>query len=95
VTLDHTRNGGDPAGEPYEGPTCKEIVELTTAYLEEYMPQAERRAFEEHIGLCPECATYLDQMRQTIATLGELREESLTPQQRTELLEAFRGWHAR
>jgi hypothetical protein len=28
----------------------------------------------------------------TIARLGELREESLTPQTRESLLEAFRGW---
>lgn len=86
-------NGSAP--EPYDGPTCKEIVELTTAYLEGYMPQADRLAYEEHIGLCPDCQLYLDQMRQTIATLGELREESLSPEQRTELLEAFRDWHAR
>jgi hypothetical protein len=35
---------------------------------------------------------YLEQMRQTIGTLGSLREESLSPQTRESLLAAFRAW---
>ncbi len=91
---DQRRNGGS-APEPYEGPPCKEIVELVTAYLEDSMPGEDRRFFEEHIGECPECALYLDQMRQTVETLGELREESISPEQRIDLLNAFRGWRER
>jgi hypothetical protein len=33
-------------------------------------------------------------MRATIAALGELREESLSPELPEQLLEAFRGWAA-
>ena len=35
---------------------------------------------------------YLEQMRQTIAALGKLREESIAPDAREALLETFRGW---
>lgn len=78
--------------EPPEELTCREIVELVTGYLEQTLPAEDRRRFEEHIAICPECDTYLAQMRQTVDTLGELREESLTPRQRDRLLDAFRGW---
>lgn len=72
--------------------TCRELVEVITDYLEGTLPEADRARFDEHLEECPYCVSYLDQMRATIATLGELREESITPEVRDELLQAFRGW---
>ena len=56
------------------------------------MPQAQRRRFEVHLDTCPYCVNYLEQMRETIATLGELSEESIAPDARMALLDAFRDW---
>jgi predicted anti-sigma-YlaC factor YlaD len=72
--------------------TCAEIVELVTDYLEGGLSTEDRERFEEHIGYCDWCLTYLDQMRQTIATVGELREEDLSPELQGGLLDAFRDW---
>jgi anti-sigma factor RsiW len=72
--------------------TCRELVDVITEYLEGTLRVAERARFEEHLGDCRSCATYLDQMRATITALGELREESVSAEARAELLEAFRGW---
>jgi anti-sigma factor RsiW len=72
--------------------TCKEIVEVITDYLEGRLRAEDRQRFEAHLEVCSYCATYLDQMRETIATLGTLRTESLSPETREGLLEAFRGW---
>jgi anti-sigma factor RsiW len=72
--------------------TCTELVEVITDYIEGTLPEADRVRFEEHLTECPHCGTYLDQMRRTIATLGQLREESLSREARAGLLEAFRGW---
>jgi anti-sigma factor RsiW len=72
--------------------TCRELVEVITDYLEEALPADDRRRFEQHLEECPYCVSYLEQMRATIAALGALREESLSPEARAELLEAFRGW---
>jgi predicted anti-sigma-YlaC factor YlaD len=72
--------------------TCSEIVELVTEYLEGGLTTEDRERFEEHIGFCGWCLTYLDQMRQTIATVGTLREDDLSPELRQGLLEAFRDW---
>ena len=73
--------------------TCRELVDVITEYLEDALADAERARFEEHIGGCRYCATYLDQMRDTVAALGELPEESVSAEARAELLEAFRGWN--
>jgi hypothetical protein len=47
-----------------------------------------------HLAECEYCATYVEQMGQTIRTLGRLPEESLSPEARDALLEAFRHWPA-
>ena len=72
--------------------SCKELVELVTDYLENAMPPDERQRFEEHLAICPGCVTYVEQVRQTVAATGELREESLSPAARDELLAVFRDW---
>jgi anti-sigma factor RsiW len=74
--------------------SCAELVEIITDYLEETMQEGECRRFEAHLDECPYCANYLEQMRQTIAALGELSEESIAPDAREALLETFRGWRS-
>jgi predicted anti-sigma-YlaC factor YlaD len=75
--------------------TCRELVELVTDYLEATMPAADRHRFEEHLGECPPCRAYLDQMRQTIAALGTLPRESISDDAKRGLLDAFRDWKKR
>jgi len=75
--------------------TCKELVEVVSDYLDGTLPPDDRRLLEEHLEECPYCAEYIDQMRQTIEALGGLREDSIAPETRDELLGAFRGWRDR
>jgi anti-sigma factor RsiW len=79
---------------PREQLSCRELVEVITGYIEGTMSASDRARFEAHLEICPYCVTYLEQMRETIETLGELSEESLTPKARDELLTAFHGWAA-
>lgn len=72
--------------------TCKELVELVTDYLEGTLPPADRRRFDEHLTTCPYCRIYLDQMRQTIRTLGRLPDEAISPTALEALLNHFRRW---
>jgi anti-sigma factor RsiW len=74
------------------GLTCKEVVELVTDYLEDSLSAEMRDRFERHLTACDPCVTYLDQMRQTIATIGKLPEESISQPVLDTLLEHFRGW---
>jgi anti-sigma factor RsiW len=72
---------------------CQELVELVTDYLEDRLPAVDRARFEAHIAECEYCATYLEQMRITIRTLGRISEESLSDETRDALLSAFRSRH--
>jgi anti-sigma factor RsiW len=72
--------------------TCQELVELVTDYLDGALAPAERARFEAHVSGCEGCAAYLEQMRSTLALLGALPADALSPQAHGELLAAFRGW---
>jgi anti-sigma factor RsiW len=72
--------------------TCQELVELVTAYLEDALPSDERSRFNTHLNFCPGCATYVDQMRQTIQLVGTLTEDDIGPEARNQLLNVFRAW---
>ena len=72
--------------------TCKELVELVTEYLEGTLQEDVRMRMERHLSGCDGCTTYLEQMRQTIRLTGQVQEETLTPQQRDDLLKLFRDW---
>jgi anti-sigma factor RsiW len=73
---------------------CRELVELVTDYLEGRLSAEDRARFEQHVGACDGCTAYVDQMRQTIAALGHIPEDSLSPEIERDLLVAFRDWHA-
>jgi anti-sigma factor RsiW len=72
---------------------CQELVELVTDYLEGALDDRERRRFEAHISGCEHCATYVDQIRLTIAATGAVSEDDIDPAARAELLAAFRDWN--
>ncbi len=72
--------------------TCDELVEVVTQYLEGTMRPGERDVFDEHLYICAGCRIYLDQMRQTIRTLGTLRPEEIAPETREDLHYLFRDW---
>ena len=71
---------------------CRELVELVNDYLEDTLAVAERTRFEQHLGECPGCVTYLDQIRATVAATRRLSEDDLDPRVRDEFLAAFRDW---
>jgi anti-sigma factor RsiW len=75
--------------------SCRELVDVITEYLDGTMARVDRARFEAHLAECPYCVNYLDQMRETIAALGGLTEDSISSEARAELLETFRGWSGR
>jgi anti-sigma factor RsiW len=72
--------------------TCRELVELVTDYLEGGLSSEDKERFEEHLAACDGCATHLQQMRKTIQTIGNLEENSLSPEAKENLLRLFRNW---
>jgi anti-sigma factor RsiW len=72
--------------------SCRELVELVTAYLEGELPAGVRKRFEAHLSQCDGCSVYLEQMRTTIRLSGMLGVEDVSPEAEQALLRAFRGW---
>ena len=50
-------------------PTCRDMSELVTDYLEHALPPAAWLGARWHLVLCPACRRYYDQMRRTIRLL--------------------------
>ncbi|MGH3927442.1 MAG: anti-sigma factor family protein [Pseudonocardiaceae bacterium] len=69
---------------------CSEFVELVTAFLDDALDADSERRFVDHLGQCEGCGRYLDQIRQTITTLGDLPADDLPSEARDALLSAFR-----
>jgi len=75
--------------------TCRELVQLITAYLEGGLSRRDRRRFERHLRACDGCTTYVEQMREMVRVAGVLGEDDLEPATRDELLAVFRDWKNR
>ena len=75
--------------------TCRELVELITDYLEGALCPADNERFEAHLASCDGCTAYLQQMRTTIQTVGNLEENSLSLEAKENLLRLFREWKTR
>jgi anti-sigma factor RsiW len=71
---------------------CQQVVELVTDYLDDALSRSDRKRFEAHLRNCPNCTTYLEQMRATIAATGSFRPEDLSPEAATEFTDLFRRW---
>jgi anti-sigma factor RsiW len=69
---------------------CQEFVELVTDYFEGALSWRQRRRFERHLAACDGCSAYLQQIRATVRTLGDLPPEPPDPDTRERLLAAFR-----
>jgi anti-sigma factor RsiW len=72
--------------------SCQELVELVTDYLEGALPPEQRARLDEHLALCDGCTAYLEQMQATIALVGRLTPEDLSPEAEEALLGVFRAW---
>jgi anti-sigma factor RsiW len=72
--------------------TCREVIELLSDYVEGSLSTDDQRRVDEHLALCDGCATYLEQIRETIRLSGMVSEEQVPEPEKTALLDAFRDW---
>jgi anti-sigma factor RsiW len=71
--------------------TCREFVEMVTAFLDSALDQEAVGRFAAHIPTCGGCGRYLDHVRQTIRALGDVPVEHLPADTHDALLAALRG----
>ena len=72
--------------------SCQEVVELVSDYLEQALPADEAAVFEQHLNFCEGCLWYVDQVRRTVDTVGELTEDRVPEDTKAKLMAAFRDW---
>ncbi|MBD0293086.1 MAG: MFS transporter [Jiangellaceae bacterium] len=70
--------------------SCAEFVELVTAFLDGALDPISERRLVDHLPNCVGCSRYLDQIQQTIRSLGDVPPEGLRPADREVLISAFR-----
>jgi hypothetical protein len=75
--------------EPGTAIPCQSVVELVTDYLEGVLDPATVAEFEAHLALCPGCAEYLEQIRETVHSLGRVSLDGLSDTARGRLLALF------
>ena len=71
-------------------PTCKELTELVTDYLEGRLPFGDNMQLHLHLMMCKDCRAYVMQMQTTLKTLGRLPAEPMPDAVRERLLAHFR-----
>ena len=71
---------------------CNELVELVSAYLDGSLDMDTRARFDMHLTECDSCENYLQQFRETVRTVGRIRDDELDPAFRNRLLEAFKDF---
>ncbi|MGH9092169.1 MAG: zf-HC2 domain-containing protein [Acidimicrobiales bacterium] len=71
---------------------CREAVELMTDYLEGALSWRQRRRLERHLRACPSCRAYLEQLRLTVAAMGEIEPDALDPATRQDLIDLLRRY---
>jgi anti-sigma factor RsiW len=74
----------------YEDFPCSEAVTMVTDYFEGALPPDDRAVLERHLAWCDWCATYVDQLRDTIRLAETLREDEVPPPVMDVLVQAFR-----
>ena len=60
-------------------PTCRDMSELVTDYLERALPARTWLGVRWHLVLCGACRAYFAQMRETVGLLGRLPRQAPPP----------------
>ena len=71
-------------------PTCRDMSELVTDYLEHALPPRAWLGARWHLVLCPACRHYYDQMRRTIRLLARQPLPPPSPAAEADLLAQLR-----
>ena len=77
------------------GISCREVVELVTAYLDGALDSETSGRMQAHLQLCPPCTEYVDQIRASARIAVVATAELELRPDRDALLSAFREFKAR
>ncbi len=70
--------------------TCKQITELVLNYLNDNLAPTVKRDFQRHLRICPDCVSFLNTYKKTVAATRALRAEDIPATARNNLLDFLR-----
>jgi anti-sigma factor RsiW len=76
------------------GISCREVVELVTAYLDGALAPDEQARMESHLAGCRHCTAYVEQIRVTTRVVAAATAELELRPDRDALLRAFRDFRS-
>jgi predicted anti-sigma-YlaC factor YlaD len=74
--------------------SCREVVECTTAYLEEYVQHSARVSMDFHLAGCADCRTYVKQIALVREATALLPRPVFPPPNQARLRQYFAQRHA-
>lgn len=69
--------------------TCREFIEFLLDYREERLAPEERARFDAHLGVCPDCRTYLETYGRTVDLARMSDHEAVPVDAPEDLIEAI------
>lgn len=76
-------------------PSCKEVTEAATSFMEGALVPDVRRGVEEHLATCSGCRTWLQQLEITVRLVGSLPPPEVSDELRARLVRQFDAVQAR
>lgn len=70
--------------------TCKQMTDLVRDYLTDSLDAAIKRDFEQHLSICPDCVSFLNTYRKTIALTKAVESNDIPDAVRTNILAFLR-----
>lgn len=70
--------------------SCKEIAELVYDYLNDKLSPTVKRDFQQHLRLCPDCVSFLNTYKKTVAVTRSVEPEEIPPKVRDNILSFLR-----
>lgn len=84
----------DPSEQTMRTMTCREVVERTTRYLEDYLQASARAGMDSHLASCVGCRTYVKQIALVRETTALLPRPVSPPPNQARLRRYFAQRHA-
>ena len=69
---------------------CKQMTDLLFDYLNDKMSRSVKRDFEQHLGICPDCISFLNTYKKTVAVTRSVDAAALPPGVRDNVLAFLR-----
>ena len=70
--------------------TCRQMTDLVLGYLTGKLSPSVKRAFEEHLAVCPDCVNFLNTYKKTVAVTKSVQQTDLPARVRDNILTFLR-----